>query len=97
MSKSFKIRVKIDQIGETEDVGKNTEFLKREVIGILEGEWPEYFKFELIKDKTKLADDLLEGTYVTVHFNLKGKKVEGQDGEDKYFTSLQAWKFETGE
>lgn len=98
MSKSHDLRVKIDHIGETEEVGQNG-FKKREVIGIIEGEYPEHYKFEFIQDKTSLPDTMLEGTYATIHFNIKGRKVEPKKkGEQPmYFTSLQAWKVDVGE
>lgn len=98
MSKSFDLRVKIDHVGETEEVGQNG-FTKREVIGVIEGEYPEHHKFEFIKDKTSLPDNLLEGTYATIHFNIKGRKVEAKKKGDPpmYFTSLQAWKIDMGQ
>ena len=95
-SKTFELRVKIDQVKETETVGQNG-FQKREVIGMIEGEYPEYYKFEFIKDKTDLPDQLIEGTYATIYFNIRGKKVDakGKKGE-MYFISLQAWKIDVG-
>jgi len=96
MSKSYEARVKIEQIGETEEIGTNG-FKKREVIGVVEGEYPDHYKFEFIKDKTSLPDELIEGAYATISFNLKGKKVESKKeaGEFNYFTALQAWKIST--
>lgn len=97
MSKSYEIRVFIEEVGETQEIG-DKGFKKREVIGKIEGEWPQYYKFEFIKDKTSVPDDLIEGTYATVFFNLNGRKVEAKTAkdEDKYFTSLQAWKVDIG-
>jgi len=98
MSKSHELRVKIEQIGQTQEIGNNG-FKKREVVGIVEGEYPEHYKFEFIKDKTSLPDDLLENTYATIHFNIKGRKVDAKKKGDEpmYFTSLQAWKVDVGE
>lgn len=93
MSK-FEMRVKVLEVGETEKVTE--KFSKREVIGMIEGEYPEYHKFEFVQGNVDLPDSLIEGTYATIHFNIKGRKVESKKKNDpaKYFTSLQAWKIE---
>jgi len=92
MAQTFELRVKLEEIGETEEIGNNG-FKKRELIGLLEGEYPEHYKFEFIKDKVEKLDDLIPGTYATVFFNIKGRKVE-KDGDAFYYTSLQGWKVE---
>lgn len=100
MSKTYEARVKVVSVGETEDLSRNKDgsFMKRDVIGMVEGEYPDYYKFEFIKNKTELADSLIPDTYATFYFNIRGKKVESKkSGEDpKYFTSLQAWKVDIG-
>lgn len=92
---AFDIRVKIFEIGETVEVGNNG-FRKREVIGIIEGEHPETYKFEFIQDKTDLPDQLIEGTYATITFNLRGREVPSKISgkRSNYFVTLQAWKIE---
>jgi hypothetical protein len=93
MSK-HEMRVKIEEVGEKEQV--TDTFVKREVIGKIEGEYPEFHKFEFVQGNVDLPEDLLEGTYATIHFNIKGRKVESKKKGDpaKYFTSLQGWKIE---
>ncbi len=91
-------RVKVVTVGETKEVGANG-FKKRILEGRIEGEFPEDFAFEFIKDKTALLDDVLEGTYVTVSYNLKGRKVtENKEGlpldEPMFFVTLNGWKVE---
>jgi len=91
-------RVKVITVGETKVVGENG-FKKRILEGRIEGEYPEDFAFEFIKDKTALLDDVLEGTYVTVSYNLKGRKVvEDKNGvalaEPMFFVTLNGWKVE---
>lgn len=90
----YEMRVKILEVGETENVTE--KFAKREVVGMIEGEYPEYHKFEFVQGNVDLPDSLIEGTYATIHFNIKGRKVESKKkGEKpKYFTSLQGWKVE---
>lgn len=92
MSKTFELRVKVLEVGEIEEIGQNG-FKKREVIGMIEGEYPDYYKFEFVQNKVDVPEDLLPGTYVNISFNIKGKKVE-KDGKDLYFPTLQAWKVE---
>lgn len=92
---SFKLRVKIEEIGEVQTLGEGN-FTKRDLIGVIDGEYPEHYKFEFIKDKAALLDDLIPNTYVDVFFNIRGRKVDNKKkkGESMYFTSLQAWKVE---
>lgn len=93
------LRVKVVSIGETQTVGTNG-FQKRLMEGVIEGEYPQNFQFEFTKDGVKLLDDVLEDTYVTVSYNLRGRKVtENKDGipydEPLFFVSLNAWKVDT--
>ena len=50
MAKSIDLRVKVVEVKDTVEVGSNG-FKKREVIGMEEGEYPQYYKFEFIKEK----------------------------------------------
>ena len=95
MAKTFELRVKVMEIKPTEEVGSNG-FKKREVIGMVEGEYPDYYKFEFIKDKVDIPDEIIPGTYVTFYFNLNGRKVEKDGKPAMYFTALQAWKVDIG-
>lgn len=92
MARAFELRVFVDQVGET--VQLSEKFKKRELVGKLEGEYPEHYKFEFVQDKVSLLDDVLEGTYLTISFNLKGRKIEKKGKDPAYFTSLQGWKVE---
>ncbi len=91
------LRVRVLKIGETEEVG-DKGFKKRELHGMIEGEWPTYYKFEFVQDKVTLLDDpmVLEGAYLNIHYNLRSRKVEAKEkGEDDmYFLSLSGWKIE---
>ena len=92
---SFKVRAKILEIGETKTIGKNG-FKKREVVAMIEGEYPDYYNLEFIKDNVNLPDDLIVGTYATFQFNLNGKKVEKEGKDPMYFISMQCWKIDIG-
>lgn len=98
MAKSNEMRVKVVSVGDTETVGANG-FTKRMMEGKIEGEFPESFAFEFQKDKCALLDDVLEGTYVTIHYNVRGRKVaENKDGipfeKPLFFVTLVGWKVE---
>ena len=97
MAKS-EMRVKVMSVCETKEVGANG-FKKRILEGRIEGEFPEDFAFEFVKDKVTLLDDVLEGTYVTVSYNIRGRKVvEDKNGvplaEPLFFVTLNGWKVE---
>ncbi len=91
MADSYKMRVKIVEIGDVEKVSETFE--KREVVGMIDGEYPEYHKFEFVQGKKDTPEDLVIGTYATIHFNIRGRKVE-KDGDTFYYTSLSGWKVE---
>lgn len=98
MAKGGTMRVKVVSIGETQTVGSNG-FQKRMLEGVIEGEYPEYFQFEFTKDKTKQLDEVLEDTYVTVSYNIQGRKVTQSKDQlpldtPLFFFALQGWKVE---
>ena len=88
------VKGKILEIFDTQQISNS--FKKREfILEYAENpQYPEYLKFEMIQDKCALLDGLNVGDTVDVYFNLKGRKWTDPKGVDKYFNSLQAWKFE---
>lgn len=95
-----KLRVRVLEVGETESVGANN-FQKRELFGMIEGEHPQYYKFEFVQKQAELLDNpiVLEGAYLTISYNLRSRRVEKQDpdaGEHpyNYYLSLSGWKIE---
>lgn len=98
MSKSFEIEGQIHSIGETTEYGKNG-FTKREFVLKLTGpdenpKYPNHIALELIKDKCSLMDAYNIGDELKVTFNLSGRLWQGNEGPEKCFTSLQAWRIE---
>jgi hypothetical protein len=88
------VKIMVSKVCDTVEVGANN-FKKRELWGRDEGsQYPQDWKFEFVKDKTSLLDEVLEGTFITVHFNLRNNKVEKEDREPMLFTTLQGWKVE---
>lgn len=93
-----KIRLKVTEVGETFTVGENN-LNKRFLEAVIEGEFPQVFQFEFIGDKVDLLDDVVVGPYLTIHYNLRSRKVvEDKEGNaletPVFFTSLQGWKVE---
>ena len=100
MSKTFEVQGELHSIGETTSYGQNG-FTKREFVIKLTGEgensqYPNYVALELIKDKCALLDTCQVGQEITAHFNLSGRLWSAPGKPEKCFTSLQAWRIETG-
>lgn len=87
---------RIDSIGPTQTIGQNG-FTKREfVVEHIPNnpEYPEWLKFEFVKDKCQIMDQYQVGMEVQVFFDVRGRKWTGSDGVEKIFTSLQAWRIQ---
>ncbi|AIZ64085.1 hypothetical protein PK28_10950 [Hymenobacter sp. DG25B] len=70
------------------------KFRKREfVLEVIDGQYPEHIKFQLVQDKTALIDQYKVGDEVKVTFNLRGRGFN-KNGQMLYFTNLEAWKLE---
>ena len=92
MSETFKMEVKVISIGDEQFFGN---FKKRELIGLVDDDkYPTEYLFEFPQDKGDLLDKVKKGSTITIHFNIRCRKVESAVGEDRYFTSLSAWRIE---
>ena len=65
-------------------------FTKREFVITTKDQWPQDVKFETVKEKTSLVDNLSPGQEVTVHFDIRGN-----EWKDRYFVNLSAWRIQT--
>ncbi|WP_400190641.1 DUF3127 domain-containing protein [Hymenobacter sp. B81] len=71
------------------------KFRKREfVLEVVDGQYPEHIKFQLVQDKTALIDQYKVGDEVRVQFNLRGRGFN-KNGQMLYFTNLEAWRIES--
>ena len=60
-------------------------------MGIPDGEkWTQDVRFELIQDKCDILDDFAEFSNIEVTFVLKGRAWTPENGETKYFNTIQA-------
>lgn len=64
-------------------------FSKREFVIKTDGEYPQFIKFELMKDRTKFADNWNVGEVLDVSFDIRGNEHNG-----KFYNNLNAWKVE---
>lgn len=65
-------------------------FNKREfVLTVEDDRFPQDIKFECLKEKTALLDDVAKGQQVKVSFDIRGREWKGS-----YFVNLAAWKLE---
>ena len=78
----------VHRVFETEN--KTASFQTREFVIKLEGNYPQFIKFQLTQDKCDIISNYKEGDKIKVHFDLRGR-----EWNDKYFTNLNAWKVET--
>jgi len=87
------MKVTIEKIFETQTFGSNG-FKKREWVGVdySNQTYPQYLKFELLKDACEKIDEFTEGQVVDVEFNIRGNKYDNPEKGVQYFVSLQSWK-----
>ncbi|MCK6600869.1 MAG: DUF3127 domain-containing protein [Bacteroidetes bacterium] len=89
---TLSVQGKIVEIFSTIQV--NEKFKKREfVVEYIENsQYPEYLKFEFNHDKCTILDNYKADDFVELHFNLKGRAFNNQNGGKNYYNTLQAWK-----
>ena len=64
------------------------------IIEVVEGDAGQYInvlQFELTQDKCDRVDKYEIGQQLEVEFNIRGREWTSPQGEEKVFTSLQAW------
>ena len=85
----MEIRGRIHLIGETTQV-TNT-FKKRELVLLIDGQYPQYPMFEFGQDRCTLLDSFQVGQDVELSFNINGRSSTNAQGQTKYFNSLNAY------
>ena len=89
----MEITGKIKMIGETQTFGNNG-FRKRELVITTDEQYPQDILVEFVQDKTDVLDKYKEGQDVKVSINLRGREWISQQGETKYFNTIQGWRIE---
>ncbi|MFM2269449.1 MAG: hypothetical protein RL757_2890 [Bacteroidota bacterium] len=71
---------------------KSQTFQTREfVIEIMDGNYPQVIRFQLVQDRCSQLDPFNEGEEIKVYFDLRGREWNG-----KFLTNLNAWRIERG-
>lgn len=86
------IKGKLVVIGDTQQV--SDKFAKRTAVIETVDQYPQLIEVEFQQDKTSLLDPFLGDESVEVSLNIRGRRWTNQQGEDKYFNTLNAWKIE---
>tara|TARA_R110002049_G_scaffold199037_1_gene369098 strand:- start:28129 stop:28485 length:357 start_codon:yes stop_codon:yes gene_type:complete len=92
----MELQGKIKVVGETQTFGSNG-FQKREVVVTTEEQYPQDIMVEFVQDKCELLNSYEVGQNVKIGINLRGRKWTNQQGEVKYFNSIQGWRIEKAE
>lgn len=88
-----KLRGKFLGAGETKEVGTNGTKVRVFWIDVSENpEYPNTPELQLVNDKCTLVDNLVAGNEIEVLARLKGKKIKMQDGTERIFVNIDAWK-----
>ena len=66
-------------------------FTKREFVVTSDERYPQDIKFECVKERVSLLDNVSEGDEVTVSFDLRGNEYK-----ERYYVNLVAWKIDQG-
>lgn len=95
MANTYEAVGKIHRIMDTQQV-KDT-FRKREfVIEMQDGNYPQHIKFQVTQDRCDMLDRFQVGQDVTVFFNLRGRPFTNREGQEVFFTNLEAWRIQAG-
>lgn len=89
----MEIQGRIKTIFATETVGQNG-FQKRDLVITTEEQYPNDILIQFTQQRRDLLNNLKVGQNVRVHFNLRGREWTNQQGEVKYFNTIEGWKIE---
>lgn len=89
----MEIQGRIKQIFAPESVGANG-FQKRDLVITTEEQYPNDILIQFTQQRCDLLNNLKVGQNVRVHFNLRGREWTNQQGEVKYFNTIEGWKIE---
>lgn len=72
----------------------SASFKKRELVVITDEQYPQHILIEFNQDKCDLLNNYHQGQEVKVSINLRGREWVNQQGETRYFNSIQGWRIE---
>lgn len=78
---------------EVETIGVNQ--IKKQILVVeTDGEYPQKFPVEFIKDKVDLLTPVAIGQHVNVHVNGRGNEYKDKNGVTRFGLSFQGWKID---
>lgn len=84
---SYNLEGSVHKIFSTEQ--KSDSFRSRDIVIDTGGQYPQKIKAQFVQDRCELLNQYKEGDQVRLHFDLRGN-----EWENKFYVSLNAWKIE---
>lgn len=89
----MEIQGRIKQIFPSQTMGQNG-FEKRDLVIVTEEQYPQTIIIQFTQQRCDLLDSLQVGQNVKVYINIRGREWTNQQGEIKYFNTIEGWKIE---
>lgn len=89
----MEIQGRVKQIFPSQTMGQNG-FEKRDLVIVTEETYPQTIIIQFTQQRCDLLDSLQVGQNVKVYINIKGREWTNQQGEVKYFNTIDGWKIE---
>lgn len=90
---SFEVQGRIHAIMETQH-RSDTFWFREFVLETQNGDYKNFVKFQLVKDKTTLIDAYSIGQFISLKFDLSGRSFVDKNGRDSYITNLVVYYME---
>ncbi|MEK7953692.1 DUF3127 domain-containing protein [Luteolibacter soli] len=86
MAQTFELEGTLKHLFDTQTFASG--FAKREfVVEVPDGKYPQMLKFECVKDKISMLDDVKIGDAVKIAFDIRGSEYK-----ERFYVNLNAWK-----
>ena len=89
----MEIQGRIKQIFPSQLIGQNG-FEKRDLVVTTEEQYPQTIIIQFTQQRCDLLNNLQVGQNVKVYINIRGREWTNQQGEIKYFNTIEGWKIE---
>ena len=89
----MEIQGRIKQIFPSQMIGQNG-FEKRDLVIVIEENYPQTIIIQFTQQRCDLLNNLQVGQNVKVYINIRGREWTNQQGEIKYFNTIEGWKIE---
>ena len=89
----MEIQGRIKQIFPSQTMGQNG-FEKRDLVIVTEENYPQTIIIQFTQQRCDLLNNLQVGQNVKVYINIRGREWTNQQGEIKYFNTIEGWKIE---